>query len=107
MKIIFTSLPFIALALLSCAGNKPVANADDDPRCNDFYKVIEIDAKKYEVSFSKNLKSHKMPIPQGYDKDNPERVCIETILCNKTEYCAVAMALPDSLEMNFLHPEDR
>jgi len=106
MKIIFSLSLLLALALLGCAGNKLVVNADDNPKCGKFYETVEVMAKKDKISITKILKFHKMPIPQGYDKNNPERVCIETILCNKTEYCAVAMTLPDSLEMNFLLPED-
>jgi len=97
------------LVLLGCTSNKPVVSqaTGDDPRCRKFYEVLEIDAKKYELDFAKNLEFHKMPIPQGEDSNNPERICIETILCNKTIYCAIAMTLPDSLEMNFLQTEDR
>jgi len=93
------------LALLGCAGNKPMpeqkANKSDDPRCGDFYefsdKRMNIDPEGFE-----ELKKDAEEI--GYHIENPYDLleisftqnvvlanlkirCNKVITCNQKEYC--------------------
>jgi hypothetical protein len=70
------------LALLGCAGNKPVPNqtnsADDDPRCVKLMKLPKI-----------TIESLTMPVlDMGVVETCEQCPCHETIVCNGIEYCS-------------------
>ncbi len=89
-------LTIVLFVLMGCAGNKPVAeqkaNAADDPRCEEFLSCLEefypkYFKNKYDVSFETVEELMKMPFP--LDLENGTILfCLETITCNKTNYCA-------------------
>jgi hypothetical protein len=93
------------LLLLGCASSKPVVTTDDDHRCEGFYETVNVISKKDKLDFAKILGFHKAPVFPIDDNNNPKMVCLETISCNKTEYCISVMVLEDSRVMNFLQPE--
>ena len=79
-------LPVIALfALLGCAANKPAvkqANAvGDDTKCENFYKINEAASKDLEIKFEELNKEFEI------SKFTGNKVCLETIICNKKAYC--------------------
>jgi len=91
VKIIFSLLFLLALASLNCAGNKPmvsqIANADDDPKCKEFYEAIEDVSKDFEKTKDEFIKTFETSY-------RPEVTCLETITCNKIDYCIHRQGFP-------------
>jgi hypothetical protein len=82
-------LAIILFALLGCASNKPVpsqaANADDDPRCKEFYKAMEDVSRDYEI------KDFLKIFEASY---RPEITCLEAITCSEIVYCIHRQGFP-------------
>ncbi len=98
-------LAIVLFALLGCAGNKPMAeqkaNAADDPRCEEFYKLsdkkeamypeefdeLKKHAKESGVNFNKYYEFLEISFIQNFVLAGFKTRCNEVIICNQKEYC--------------------
>jgi len=99
----------VLLALLGCAGNKPVpeqkSNAVDDPRCEKYYKTMNENTPMGEFDFfkeeAKELLGLNINEPVDiYEISNFKELeshfllqCNEAITCNQKSYCVSILSL--------------
>jgi len=100
------------LALLGCAGKKPVpdqtANTNDDPRCEAYYEainrnsdmedfdVIKEEAKKYGIYLYEPLDFFEIANIQALAEIFRHRErCHNTIFCKQKRYCTSSIDLKD------------
>jgi len=100
------------LALLGCAGSKPVANAGDDPLCKEFYEYVnnsmsteefesfKQSAKKFEYKFDLNEKIDvfAMFIFQR-EMESSNTHCNKIITCSQKDYCISILTRGDTLKL--------
>jgi hypothetical protein len=87
-------LPMIALlALLGCAGNKPVAEQKTLPTCEEFYDFHERFAKRIDLELDSVLIVLENPVKWRSCPDGPNLKCDcqYNIVCDGKSYCVDPM----------------